>query len=109
MQRPRSHHLAVEICPTPAAFVHAAPYDVLGTVHREPALDHEFVACWTDLVAASGLTEQQPQRTDQQRLAGAGLPRDDDQPRLRFDGGVGDDPCVANPELVKHGRYRIAV
>ena len=70
----------------------------------EDGLDRRGVLAGADEVAGRAAAEQQADRLDEDRLAGAGFARQDVEAGLEFDLDGVDDRQVADAQEAKHGR-----
>ena len=83
-----------------------AAHHMLFTVDDEPALHPGFLAGRADLVLPGSLTPQQSERSEEQGLAGPGLPGDHHESGPWLEARLRDQPEIVDDELVKHDRGR---
>ncbi len=96
-------HRRVEVRPAPALPGEAASgHHLLAVLPEEPPLGRGLVAERPDHARRGALTEEQPERTQQQGLAGPGLAGDHGQPGSGLQTGVFEHPEVADEQLVEH-------
>jgi hypothetical protein len=115
-QRVRGHQRAVDGGAALAGGLHLPPDDDLVVVRGQaetldrlagaPALDHRLhhgaVGAGPDELARSARAEDQPERIDEDGLAGAGFAGEEGQPRPQLQLGARDERYITDPEQFKH-------
>ena len=81
-------------------------HDVLVVAHDEPTLDTSLVGTGSHHRRVGTTADQQTDRLDEHRLAGAGLPGEDGEPWRDDEVEVLDDTEVLDVQLAQHSRHR---